>query len=140
MWVKPWPCDLGMWDSADCHRTLEHDGRWLRTAQESGMMPILGFCQRRSGVPPHLPPSEGASFTIGPKVDLARYSGTGHGPWDHIDDLKQIVENGMIAAFIAMLPAIASMLVRRQTLTAALTCICIRSGLTIVYTHFWLID
>ena len=73
-------------------------------------------------------------------ADAAQYSRTGHGPWDHVSDLAQIVEHGMAAPFFAMIPALASMLVRRRTFTAVLIGVCIISWLALMYTHFWLID
>jgi hypothetical protein len=75
-----------------------------------------------------------------PNSDAYRYARTGHGPWDHVRDLNEIVGHGMTAPFFAAIPAIASLILRPKIATAGLIAFCVFSMLTIVYTHFWLID
>ncbi len=72
--------------------------------------------------------------------DIERYARTGHGPWDHVRDLNEIVGHVMTAPFFATIPAIMSLILRPKIATVGLIACCVFSMLTIVYTHFWLID
>ncbi len=72
--------------------------------------------------------------------DIERYARTGRGPWDHVRDLNEIVGHGMTAPFFAAVPANISLIVRSKIATACLLAFCLFSLLTIVFTHFWLID
>jgi len=73
-------------------------------------------------------------------ADVARYARTGHGPWNHVSDLNEILGQGMIAPIIAFILAIASLVMRRKAKVAVLTGACVFSALMFLYTHFWLID
>jgi hypothetical protein len=72
--------------------------------------------------------------------EIDYYERTANGPWDHAIDLNILTSSALLAPVVAGIPAVLSLLIHPSKRSATLLASCLVAFLTIVLTHFWLID